>query len=88
MVEMHGKFPWPEGTATTEILLTGERVGGQAKILALAAGLGALYDGLVTSFHLMAEQLTFRAVGLSDVLAKNFMTLRILNNAAIVGIGL
>ncbi len=87
MVEMHGKFPWPEGTATTEILLTGERVGGQAKILALAAGLGALYDGLVTSFHLMAEQLTFRAVGLSDVLAKNFMTLRVLNNAAIVGIG-
>ena len=63
MVEMHGKFPWPEGTATTEILLSGERVGGQAKILALAAGLGALYDGLVTSFHLMAEQITFRAVG-------------------------
>ena len=87
MVEMHGKFPWPEGTATTEILLTGERVGGQAKVLAMAAGLGALYDGLVTSFHLMAEQLTFRAVGLSDLLARNFMTLRVLNNAAIVGIG-
>ncbi len=87
MVEMHGEFPWPEGTATTEILLTGERVGGQAKILAMAAGLGALYDGLVTTFHLMAEQLTFRAVGLSDVLARNFMTLRVLNNAAIVGIG-
>ena len=87
MVEMQGRFPWPEGTATTEILLTGERVGGQAKILAMAAGLGALYDGLVTSFHLMAEQLTFRAVGLSDVLARNFMTLRVLNNAAIVGIG-
>jgi putative OPT family oligopeptide transporter len=87
MVEMHGHFPWPEGTATTEILLTGERVGGQAKILAMAAGLGALYDGLVTSFHLMAEQLTFRAVGLSDLLARNFMTLRVLNNAAIVGIG-
>jgi len=87
MVEMHGRFPWPEGTATTEILLTGERVGGQAKILAVAAGLGALYDGLVTSFHLMAEQLTFRAVGLSDLLARNFMTLRVLNNAAIVGIG-
>jgi putative OPT family oligopeptide transporter len=87
MVEMHGKFPWPEGTATTEILLTGERVGGQAKVLAMAAGLGALYDGLVTSFHLMAEQLTFRAVGFSDLLARNFMTLRVLNNAAIVGIG-
>jgi putative OPT family oligopeptide transporter len=87
MVEMHGKFPWPEGTATTEILLTGERVGGQAKILALAAGIGALYDGLVTSFHLMAEQISFRAVGLGGLLERQFMTLRVLNNAAIVGIG-
>jgi putative OPT family oligopeptide transporter len=87
MVEMHGQFPWPEGTATTEILLSGERVGGQARILALAAGLGALYDGLVTSFHAMAELLTFRAVGLGQVLQRQFMTLRVLNNAAIVGIG-
>jgi len=87
IAEMHGKFPWPEGTATTEILLSGERVGGQAKILALAAGMGALYDGLVTSFHAMAELLTFRAVGLGQLLQKQFMTLRILNNAAIVGIG-
>jgi putative OPT family oligopeptide transporter len=87
MVEMHGQLPWPEGTATTEILLSGERVGGQARILALAAGLGALYDGLVTTFHAMAELLTFRAVGLGQVLQRQFMTLRILNNAAIVGIG-
>ncbi len=87
MVEMHGQLPWPEGTATTEILLSGERVGGQARILALAAGLGALYDGLVTTFHAMADLLTFRAVGLGQVLQRQFMTLRILNNAAIVGIG-
>lgn len=87
MVEMHGRFPWPEGTATTEILLTGERVGGQAKILALAAGIGAAYDGLVTSFHLMAEEISFRAVGLGGLLERHFMTLRVLNNAAIVGIG-
>ena len=87
MIEMHGQFPWPEGTATTEILLSGERVGGQARILALAAGLGALYDGLVTTFHAMAELLTFRAVGLGQLLQRQFMTLRLLNNAAIVGIG-
>ena len=87
MKEMHGKLPWPEGTATTEIILSGERVGGQAKILALAAGLGALYDGLVTSFHVMAEQISFKAVGLGGLLSKHFMTLRVLNNAAIVGIG-
>jgi putative OPT family oligopeptide transporter len=87
MVELHGQLPWPEGTATTEILLSGERVGGQAKILAMAAGLGALYDGLVTTFHAMAEMISFRAIGLGGMLARNFMTLRILNNAAIIGIG-
>jgi putative OPT family oligopeptide transporter len=87
MVELHGQLPWPEGTATTEILLSGERVGGQAKILALAAGIGALFDGLATTFHAWAEQLSFRAIGLGQVLERQFMTLRILNNAAIIGIG-
>jgi uncharacterized oligopeptide transporter (OPT) family protein len=87
MVELHGQLPWPEGTATTEILLSGERVGGQAKILAMAAALGAAYDGFATSFHAWAEQLSFRAIGLGQVLERQFMTLRILNNAAIIGIG-
>jgi putative OPT family oligopeptide transporter len=87
MVEMHGRFPWPEGTATTEILLTGERAGTQARILALAAVLGALYDGVVASLHGMTELVTFRAVGLGQLLERQFMTLRILNNAAIMGIG-
>ncbi len=87
MVELHGQLPWPEGTATTEILLSGERVGGQAKILAMAAGVGALYDGLATTFHAWADLITFRAVGLGQVLERQFMTLRVLNNAAIIGIG-
>jgi putative OPT family oligopeptide transporter len=87
MVELHGELPWPEGTATTEILVSGQKVGGQAKVLALAACVGALYDGLATSFHAWAEMLSFRAVGLGQVLQRHFMTLRILNNAAIVGIG-
>lgn len=87
MVEMHGKFPWPEGTATTEIILSGSRVGGQAKILAFAAGAGALYDGIVTSLHGMTESISFKSVRLGDYLAQHFMTLKVLNNAAIVGIG-
>jgi putative OPT family oligopeptide transporter len=87
MVELHGRLPWPEGTATTEILISGERVGGQAKILAMAAALGAAYDGLATTFHAWAEILSFRAVGLGQLLERQFMTLRILNNAAIIGIG-
>ncbi|MEJ2583209.1 MAG: OPT/YSL family transporter, partial [Acidobacteriota bacterium] len=59
----------------------------QAKILALSAALGALYDGLATTFHAWAEMLSFRAVGLGQYLERQFMTLRILNNAAIIGIG-
>ena len=87
MVEMHGYFPWPEGTATTEIVLSGERVGGQAKILALAAGLGALYDGVVLSLHAMAEQINFKAVWIGEFMARHFLKLSLLNNAAIMGVG-
>jgi putative OPT family oligopeptide transporter len=87
MVEMHGQFPWPEGTATTEILLSGERKGGQARILALAAGLGALYDGVVQTLHAMAEQISFRSIGLGGFLESHFMRLSLLNNAAIIGVG-
>jgi len=87
LVENHGHFPWPEGTATTEILLSGERAGSQAKILALAAGAGALYDGLAVTLHAMTERLEFKAVGLGKALGDQFMTFRMLNNAAIIGIG-
>ncbi len=87
MVEMHGRFPWPEGTATTEIILSGERVGGQAKVLALAAGLGALYDGLVLIVRAMGELINFRSVWIGQYLESHFLKLSILNNAAIVGVG-
>lgn len=87
MVEMHGHFPWPEGTATTEIILTGERAGGQAKTLALAAGLGAVYDGLVTALHAMGEQINFKSVWIGEFLEKQFMKFSVLNNAAVMGVG-
>lgn len=87
IVEMHGQFPWPEGTATTEILVSGQKVGSQAKILALAAVIGLVYDGIVATLHGMAETVRFRAVGLGQYLTDQFMIFRMLNNAAIVGIG-
>ena len=87
MVEMHGKFPWPEGTATTEIILSGERAGGQAKILAISAGVGALYDGLVLIPRLMAEQINFRVVWIGRFMESHFLKMSLLNNAAIVGVG-
>ncbi|MDY0110666.1 MAG: oligopeptide transporter, OPT family [Candidatus Krumholzibacteria bacterium] len=87
MVEMHGKFPWPEATATTEILLSGERAGGQARVLAMAAGLGALYDGLVLTVQAMAEQINFKVVWLGKFMESHFLKFSVLNNAAIVGVG-
>ena len=87
IVEMHGQFPWPEGTATTEIILTGERAGGQAKTLVIAAGAGALYDGLVTTFKVMTEELHLKALYVSDLLDRFFMQFSLLNNAAIMGVG-
>ncbi len=87
MIEMHGKFPWPEGTATTEIVLSGERAGGQAKILALAAGLGAAYDGIVLTLHAMGELITFKVLWIGQYMEGHFMKIALLNNAAIVGVG-
>ena len=87
IVEMHGQFPWPEATATTQILLSGQKAGKQAGILALSAAIGAAYDGIVTTFHGMAETITLKTVGVGKLLQNNFMTFRMLNNAAIIGIG-
>ncbi|MBK8792881.1 MAG: oligopeptide transporter, OPT family [Holophaga sp.] len=87
MVENHGEFPWPEATATTEILVTGEKAGNQAKILAVAAGIGALYDGLVGLFRALAENIRLKHVWVGDQLDKQFLHFNFLNSAATLGIG-
>lgn len=53
--EMHGAFPYPEATAITEVLVTGERGGSQAKLLLQATGISAVYDLLVTTFQVWRE---------------------------------
>ena len=53
--EMHGKFPFPEATAITEVLVTGEKGGSQAKLLIQATIVAAIYDFFVTTFHLWKE---------------------------------
>jgi len=87
MVQQHGELPWPEATATTEILVSGQRAGNQAKVLAVSALLGIVYDGLVTTCHAWKETISFEAVKVGNVLRDNFMTLRILNTSAVIGIG-
>ena len=87
MIENHGVFPWPEATATTEVLVSSEGVGDSAKVLALSAGIGALYDGLVSTGHAMAENITLQVGSFGQMLRNQFMTLRGSNVAALVGIG-
>jgi len=87
MVENHGVFPWPEATATAEILVTGEKAGNQAKELAVAALIGAAYDGLVGLFRGMGEEIRFRHVWIGEALEKRFLNFNMLNSAATLGIG-
>ncbi|WP_026852923.1 OPT family oligopeptide transporter [Geothrix fermentans] len=87
MVENHGIFPWPEATATAEILVTGEKAGNQAKELAIAAGIGALYDGITSIFRGMGEYLRLEHVYVGRALREKFMSFNFLNSAATLGIG-
>ena len=67
--EMHGKFPFPEATAITEVLVTGEKGGSQAKLLLQATVIAAIYDFFVTTFHVWKEYLNFQFVPVMRALA-------------------
>ncbi len=67
--EMHGKFPFPEATAITEVLVTGEKGGSQAKLLIQATIIAAVYDFFVTTFHVWREYLNFQFVPMVRSLA-------------------
>ena len=87
MVDNHGVFPWPEATATAEILASGESVGDQAKVLAGAAVLGMAYDGLSSLFRGMSETITLQYAYVGSALRKQYMAFNFLNNAATMSIG-
>lgn len=67
--EMHGKFPFPEATATTEILITGEKGGAQAGVLLISGLIGGLYDFMFSSFRLWEEVFTSRVMPYGSELA-------------------
>ena len=60
--EMHGQFPYPEATAITEVLITGEKGGSQAKLLVQATIIAGVYDFFVTTFQPWKEYIDFRFV--------------------------
>jgi putative OPT family oligopeptide transporter len=67
--EMHGQFPFPEATAITEVLVTGERGGSQAKLLLQATCIAGVYDFLVTTFHVWRESLNLQFIPILRTLA-------------------
>ncbi len=86
--EMHGKLPFPEGTATTEILVAGEKGGNQALILVVSGLIGGIYDFLVATFGTWSEVFTSRVIGVGQVLADKFkLVFRLNTSAAVVGLG-
>ena len=86
--EMHGKLPFPEGTATTEVLVAGEKGGRQALVLVSAGLIGGLYDFLISTFGTWAEIFTSRVVGFGQTIADKFkLVFRLDVSAAVVGLG-
>ncbi len=86
--DMHGKFPFPEATATTEILVTGEKGGSQAGLLVVSGLVGGVYDFLFQSFRLWEEVVTTRVFGFGQYLADKAKLLFQFNvSAMIVGFG-
>jgi putative OPT family oligopeptide transporter len=67
--EMHGQFPFPEATAITEVLVTGEKGGSQAKLLLQATLIAGLYDFFVTTFHVWREYLNLQFIPVMRSLA-------------------
>jgi putative OPT family oligopeptide transporter len=86
--EMHGKYPFPEATATTQVLVSGEKGGEQVKPLLFAGIIGGLYDFIVATFGWWSETLTTRIVGIGTMLAdKAKLVFKINTGAAVVGLG-
>lgn len=86
--EMHGKFPFPEATATTEVLVAGEKGGKQAIVLVTSGIIGGLYDFIIATFGWWSEVFTTRVVGIGQTLAENYkLVMRINIGAAVTGLG-
>ena len=86
--EKHGEYPFPEATATTQVLVSGEQGGSQAKPLLWAAGIGGLYDFVVSTFGLWTESLSTRMIGWGEMVAQKVKLVFSINtSAAVLGLG-
>ena len=86
--DMHGKYPFPEATATTQVLVSGEKGGSQAKPLLIAGIVGGLYDFFVATFGWWNENVTTRMMGWgADLADRAKLVLKVNTGAAVLGLG-
>ncbi|MDD7461874.1 MAG: oligopeptide transporter, OPT family [Prevotella sp.] len=86
--DMHGKYPFPEATATTQVLMSGAKGGSQAKPLLIAGLVGGLYDFIVATMGWWNENFTSRVTGMGETLAeKAKLVFKINTGAAVMGLG-
>lgn len=85
---MHGKYPFPEATATTQVLVSGEKGGNQAKPLIFAGLIGGLYDFIVATFGGWSETVSTTIVSAGATLAEKVkLVMKVNTGAAILGLG-
>lgn len=82
--DMHGKLPFPEATASTQILVTGENGGKQAMLVVISGIAGGIYDMLFSSFKFWDEMFTSRILPMGDVVADKFKIVFKLNISALI----
>ena len=86
--DMHGKYPFPEAMATTQVLVSGTKGAGQAKPLLIAGLVGGLYDFCVATFGWWNENFTTRVVALGETVAdKAKLVFKVNTGAAVLGLG-
>ena len=86
--EKHGEYPFPEATASTQVLVSGEKGGDQAKPLLMAGLVGGLYDFIVGTFGWWNENFTSRVCGWGETLAEKLkLVFKINTGAAVLGLG-
>lgn len=86
--DMHGKYPFPEATATVEVLVTGESAGKQTKVLAISSIVGGLYDFICSTFGWWGSELSTNMLNWGHSLAEKYKVLfKVNTGAAVLGLG-
>lgn len=88
VADMHGKYPFPEATATTQVLVSGESGGNGAKLLMISGLIGGIYDFIVSTFGFWAETFSSKVLPFGEAIADKAKVLVKLNvSAAVLGLG-